>query len=90
MGDGLWQVTTNTTKCLNKSTPKRNQAPSASSESDSRPAIKKNSKRTYHELSDSAIQETLREIKRQFETLARREDIRQLKDEVDKLFEKNE
>ena len=35
-----------------------------------------------------AIQETLQEIKRQFETLARREDIRQLKDKVDKLFEK--
>ena len=50
---------TNTTKCLNKSTPKRNQAPSASSENNSSPAIKKkktkqkNSKRTYHELSHS-------------------------------------
>ena len=35
-----------------------------------------------------AMQETLQEIKRQFETMARREDIRQLKDEVNKLFEK--
>ena len=35
-----------------------------------------------------AIQEALHEIKRQFETMARREDTRQLKDEVDKLFEK--
>ena len=88
----------NIMKGLNKSTPKRKQAPSTSLESDSSPAIKQNSKRTYHELSDSfqeeegqdnmAIQETLHEIKRQFETLARWEDTRQLKDEVDKLSEK--
>ena len=37
-----------------------------------------------------AMQETLQEIKRQFEKMAGREYIRQLKDEVDKLFEKNE
>ena len=87
----------NIMKGLNK-TPKRKQAPSTSLESDSSPAIKQNSKKTYHALSDSfqeeeeqdnmAIQETLHKIKRQFQTLARREDTLQLKDEVNKLFEK--
>lgn len=70
---------TSTMKCLNKSTPKRKQVPSASSESDSRHVIKRNSKRTYtascrtHFMkkkgeANMAIQETLQEIKGHFDS----------------------
>ena len=48
---------TNTMKRLNKSTPKRKQVPSMSSESDSRPVVEQDSNRTYHKLSDSFHQE---------------------------------
>lgn len=86
------------TTYLSKSTPKRKQAPSTSSESDSSPVIKHDTKRSYHDLSGPlqeedggdkmAIHESLEEIRKQFDTLARKEDIRKLQSEVDKLFEK--
>ena len=72
--------------------------PSSTSSSDSSPVtekIRQDKKRFFHEVSDSCeeesenematIQTILDEIKRQFQTLATRDDIQQLKSDVDKL-----
>ena len=72
--------------------------PSSTSLSDSSPVtekIKQDRKRFLHEVSDlceeesenemATTQTTLDEVRRQFQTLATRDDIQQLKSDVDKL-----
>ena len=71
--------------------------PSSTSSSDSSPVtekIRQDKKRFFHDVSDlceegenemATIQTTLDEIKRQFHTLATRDDIQQIKSDVDRL-----
>ena len=91
-------MATNVSKYFSKLSQKRKPSSTSSAESDVSPLTKQDKKRPFHQLSDSfndsedvveedkmTILETLDEIKKQFETLATKSDIRQLKSDLDKL-----